>query len=268
VRNHVPVFTLALWAGCFVYPLQAQIPVRDVQAFEGPWECRNTIGVAGVFITALSFLGSKTDQQDVTSQAFNIRVYQRQGKQEHSGYFSPSTGLDRSKRLIIHFKDGTDIPPFDLDVSFDPSAGHWTGYWSFCDKSPEVVLERPRPDEGIQPSAFVGDWEGYPDPTAKLPSASGTLHIRQSYDGGLAAWLDRTLYNDQRNGEELSVPSVTQSVIALVPVNPLGPKYRYEGTLSSDGKQMSGQWRTDPPGVGSLNAPTLYRLLNQSKGRN
>jgi hypothetical protein len=277
VSNRVAILTIVLCAGFLVYPLQAQISIRDLQALEGPWECRNPIGAAGVFITANTLLTQKSGQQDITSQSIGIRVYQRQGEQEHGGYFSPNTGLDGStvfdgKRLIVHFKDRTDIPPFDLDVRFDPTARHWTGSWSLCDKS----LERPRPGEGVHPSAFVGDWEGYPDPTARFRGAPGTLHIRQGYDGTLTAWLDRTLsaydpraqatHIDQRNGERLSVLSATQSAIVLGTVSALGENYRYEGTLSGDGKQMGGQWHGD--GGGTLNAPTLYRLLDQSIGRN
>src|SRR5260370_1393787 len=269
--NRIPILTMVLCAGFLVYPLQAQISVRDLQALEGPWECRNPIGVAGVFVTANTFLTQKSGQQDITSQSIDIRVYQRQGEQEHGGYFSPSTGLDGStvydgKRLIIHFKDRTDFPPFDLDVRFDPTVGDWTGSWSLCDKSLEVVLERPRPGEGVHPSAFVGDWEGYPDPTARFRGAPGTLHIRQGYDGGLTAWLDRTIQTDQRNGERLSVLSATQSAIVLGTVNPWGASYRYEGTLSDNGKKMGGQWHGD--GGGTLNAPTHYRLLHHSLGPN
>jgi len=272
---------MLLWAGFLAYPLQAQISARDLQALEGPWECRNRIGAAGVFITANTLLTQKSGQQDTTSQSIDIRVYQRQGEQEHGGYFSPSTGLDGStvfdgKRLIIHFKDRTDIPPFDLDVRFDHTAGHWTGSWSLCDKSLEVVLDRPRPGEGVRPSAFVGDWEGYPDRTARFRSAPGTLHIRQGYGGTLIAWLDRILsgydpraqatHIDQRNAEQLKVLSATPRTIVLETVNAFGANYRYEGTLSGDGKQMNGQWHGD--GGGTLNAPTLYRLLDQSIGRN
>jgi hypothetical protein len=263
---------MAVSAGFLIYPLQAQISAGDLQALEGPWECRNPNGAAGVFITANTFLTQKTGRQDIPSQSIDIRVYQRQGEQEHGGYFSPSTRLDGptvfdGKRLIIHFKDRTDIPPFDLDVTFDPIAMHWTGSWSLCDKSLEVVLERPRPGEGVHPSAFVGDWEGYPDPAASFRGAPGTLHIRQGYDGGLTAWLDRTFQTDQRNGEQLRVLSVTPSAIVLRTVNASGANYRYEGTLSGDGnKKMGGGWHGD--GGGALNAPTLYRLLDQSVGRN
>jgi hypothetical protein len=123
-----------------------------------------------------------------------------------------------------------------------------------------VVLERPRPGEGVPLSTFVGDWEGYSDPTTRFRGALGTLHIRQRYDGALTAWLDRTIQTDQRNGERLSVLSATQSAIFLGTVNSWGAKYKYEGTLSGDGKRMGGQWHGD--GGGTINAPTRYRLLD------
>jgi len=284
VSTRVPILAMILGTvglGCLVCPLQAQIPVRDLLVLEGPWECRNPVGIHGVFVTALTSLTEKGSQEDITSQSINIRVYERQGGQEHSGYFSLSGDPNRSavfenQRLIIHFKDRTDVPPFDLDVRFDPATQHWSGLWSLCDKSQDVVLERPRPKEGVHPSTFVGDWEGCADPTAKFRGAPGTLHIRQGYDGGLTAWLDRTLsgydprtrstHADQRNGEQLSVLSATRSAIVLGTVNSLGANYRYEGTLSVDGKGLGGQWHSGSGGT--LNAPTLYRLVDQSIGGN
>lgn len=270
VSNRITFLTMLIGAGSFVYPLQAQISVRDLQALEGPWECKKPIGGAGVFISADTLLTQRNDRPEITSQSIDIRVFQRQGEQEQGGYFSPSEGIDAStvfdgKRLIIHFKDRADISPFDLDVKFDPTASYWTGSWSLCDKSHKVVLERPRPQQEVQASAFVGDWDGHPDPTPSFRGAPGTLHIRQGYDGVLFAWLDRTIQGDQRNGERWSVRSSTQSAIVLATISGFGADYWYEGTLSGDGKQMRGQWHGD--GGGTLNAPTLYRLLNQSTDR-
>jgi hypothetical protein len=264
VIHRVPVFIMVLCAGFLVYPLRAQISVHDVQALEGPWECRNSNGVAGVFITTNTL---------PTSQSSNILVYQRRGEQEHDGTFGASTGRDGSavfdgKRLIIH-KARTEAIQFDLDVSFDAAADHWTGSWSLCDQPLDVVLERPHAVDGVHPSAFVGDWEGYPDPTARFPGAPGSLHVRQSYDGRLTAWLDRTIHNDQRNGEQLRILSATQSVIVLETINSSGARYRYEGNLSGDGKKIAGQWRGGLGGLGgTLNAPTLYRLLGPHQSTN
>ena len=64
-----------------------QIPVHDLQHLVGPWECRTPSGIHGVFITATTLLTEKSRQQDITSQSVNIRVYERQAGEEHSGYF-------------------------------------------------------------------------------------------------------------------------------------------------------------------------------------
>jgi hypothetical protein len=286
VSARVPILAMILGAvglGCLVCTLQAQTPVRDLQVLEGPWECRNRIGIHGVFISALTSLTEKGSQQGITSQSISLRVYERKEGQEHSGYFSPSgdpngSTVFESKRLIIHIKYPTDIPAFDLDVRFDPAIRHWSGFWSLCNKSQDVVLSRPRPKEGVHPSTLVGNWEGYSDPTTRFRFAPGTLHISQGYDGSLTAWLDRTLsrydpraqstHADQRNGEQLSVLSATHVAIVLETVNPLGANYRYEGTFSGDGKSLSGQWQSTSGSGGTLNAPTLYRLVDQSVGGN
>jgi hypothetical protein len=281
VNTRASVLAVILGVGCLVCAVQAQIPVRDLQVLEGPWECRNPVGVHGVFIAALTSLTEKGGLQEITSQSINIRVYERLGKEEHDAYFSPSHNPNgstvlESKHLVIHFKDGTDVPPFDLDVTFDTAAHKWTGAWSLCDKSQTIVLRRPHQAEGVRPSSFVGDWEGFPDPAARFRSALGTLHIRQGYDGTLTAWLDRTIsgydrqdqatHIDQRNAEQLKILSATSKAILLETVNAFGVNYRYEATLSDDGKSMGGQWQGGTGGT--LNAPTLYRLIDQSIGGN
>src|SRR6267143_1909690 len=257
LASSTPVAILAMIiAAVCVYPLRAQISASDVQAMEGPWECRAPSGIAGIFVTAVTLR---------TSPGISIRVYQRQAGQEHAGYFSPTGAPDESsalasKHLVIHFEDKAELPPFDLDIKFDPITLRWAGFSSLCDESQATILDRPRPLDGAQPSIFVGDWDGYQDPAARFHGGSGSLHIRQSYDGGLTAWLDRSLGgSDQRNGEWLIPLSTTQSAIVLgfAPGSP-GPQYRYEGTLSGDGKSITGQWLG---GVGgTLNAPMHYRL--------
>jgi len=247
---------MVLSTGFVVHPLQAQIPVHDIQALQGPWECRNSMGTAGVFITAQTPLSRQDGELRNASKSIDIRVYQRQGKTEHGRYFSPSDGstVFDGKRMIIHFEDRTGTPPFDLDVRFDQARQRWTGSFSLCDKPQDTVLDRPRAQEGPH-SAFVGDWQD---------SVTGMLHIRQDYDGGLIAWIDRTasglIHADQWNGVQLYVMSATQSAIVLEAFNSSGAHYRYVGNLSGDSKQMSGQWHSN--GGGTLNAPALYRLLS------
>ncbi len=74
LSTRVPILAMILGAvgpGCLVCPAQAQIPVRDLQVLEGPWECRNPIGIHGVFVTALTSLTEKGSQQDITAQSIN-----------------------------------------------------------------------------------------------------------------------------------------------------------------------------------------------------
>ena len=79
VNTRVPILAVILSAGCLVLPLQAQIPVRDCAVLEGPWECRNSVGIHGVFVAALTYMTEKGGQQDTTSQGISVRVYERLG---------------------------------------------------------------------------------------------------------------------------------------------------------------------------------------------
>jgi len=251
---------MLLSVGFLIPLLRAQVSVRDLKALEGAWECTGPgNSVAGIFFTAYTqsrHFSGKGGREEIKSQAVNIRVYQRQAATERSGYFSPDPGgpaVLEGEHLTIHFKDPADIPPFDLDVVFDRASEQWTGSWSLCEKSQQVILGRPRPREGASPNVFVGNWDG---------GANGAVFIRQGYDGSLTAWLDRTLVQaDKRNGEWLKVISASQTTIMLETTNPWGVKYCYTGTLSSDGKTMSGNWGGGTGGT--LNAPTLFRLIGR-----
>jgi len=111
------------------------------------------------------------------------------------------------------------------------------------------VLKRPEPDSGRTPSVFVGDWSG---DSSKPYLAPGILHIRQSADGVLSAWLDRTIsgfdpgrrsiHNEQRNGESFSVNSVTASGFLLERSGFAGVPSYYSGALSEDRRVLTGTW--------------------------
>jgi hypothetical protein len=128
-----------------------------------------------------------------------------------------------------------------------------------------VVLKRPEPNHEVAPSVFVGDWAGESVPNS--PSGPGSLHIRESLDGVLCAWLDRTIsgmdprtrliHNDQRNGEWLKVNSATDTGLILDTTNPRGPPSQFRGSLSEDHQVLTGTW--ERPGGGRLNAPDRFR---------
>jgi hypothetical protein len=233
---------------------QNQFPDRN--AIEGPWECTTPKGVAGIFLTIYTF---RTSQPNV-----NIRVYQRQKGEEHSGNFSPSatesvTALN-DNHLTIQFKGFKDSPPFDLDVRFNPAVGRWTGMWSFCENSQNAVLERPHPRDGASPNVFVGDWTA--SASSRVP-ASGSLHIRQSHDGRLTAWLDRTFAGSEQRYAEWLIPlRADEDVIVLDTAPGLpGPHYRFDGKLIEERNAIAGEWIGCHGGT--LNAPTHFQRVTQ-----
>lgn len=99
------------------------------------------------------------------------------------------------ERLRIHFTDVTDLKPFDLDldITFSPTSNEWPGTWSRPGQNLHVVLKRPEPNPGVTPRVFVGDWAGESAPNSLPYFAPGSLHIRESLDGVLSAWLDGTI---------------------------------------------------------------------------
>jgi hypothetical protein len=146
-----------------------------------------------------------------------------------------------------------------LDVTFDASAHLWTGTWPRDGQPRDVVLERPHPP-GSAASPFAGEWEG-------LQGAPGLqrrnrLHIAQSLDGTLTAWLDRFIaLIDQRHGELLSVESSGHDTITLETTNAGGVRDRYQGMLSEDGSTLAGGWH-GPSGAGrTFNASTSFRRI-------
>ena len=208
----------------------------------------------------------------------NIRVYHREGGKETWGYFgtkdkaSPksysmqdnhSFTLFDGQRLRIHFIDATDIKPLDLDTTFSAASVEWTGTWSRSGQSFNVVLKRPAPNPVVTPNVLVGDWIGE-SPPHFLP---GSLHIRESLDGVLSAWLDRTLsgidpkarsiHNDQRNGESLKVSSAMVTGLILDTTNPIGLPSQFRGGLSEDHHVLIGTW--ERTGGGRLSAPDRFR---------
>jgi hypothetical protein len=117
-------------------------------------------------------------------------------------------GLRRTCLCRVTFVDSA----CSLFVSppFSPTSNKWSGTWSRAGHNLHVVLTRPEPNPGAKPSAFVGDGIGESVPNSP---DRGSLHIRESLDGVLSAWLDlttwgmdlrtRSIHNEPRNGEWL-----------------------------------------------------------------
>jgi hypothetical protein len=254
----------SVWQG------EVQVPTLHPELIAGPWEVASASGIDGIFFNIETSSGSPNGRQEFDWQTINILVYRRQGGKETWGWFATkdkatpesysmqddhSYALFDGERLRIHFSDVTDLEPFDLDISFSPATQDWAGTWSRSHQNFHVVLKRPEPNPSVTPNVFVGDWAGE---SSKPYLAPGSLHIRQSRDGALSAWLDRTIaVNDQRNGELLRVYSVTASGLLLERPGDTGPSSHYRGILSEDRQVLTGTWAQ--AGGGGLNAPDRFR---------
>lgn len=263
-------------------PARPQAQTLHPEVIAGPWETRSPSGIDGIFFNIETSSRGPVSYQEIVWQTVQIRVYHRQEAKETAGWFvtnekatfesynlrdGHSFALFDGERLRIHFTDVTELRPFDLDVIFSPNAREWTGSWSRGDQAIHVVLRRPSPSAGIIPGDPVADWEGEQDGTARFPNDAGSLHIRESSDGMLSAWLDRTIsgmeprtqsvLNDQRNGELLGVISANEDTLALETTLVAGLNHSYHGSLSEDRQVLTGVW--DNAGGGRLNAPGQFR---------
>jgi hypothetical protein len=256
---------------------EAQVPTTNPDLIEGPWEMTSAFGIEGIFLSIMTGSTGSTGHEKFNWQTMDIRVYHREGGKESWGYFGTkekattesynllddhSLSLFNGERLLIHCVEATNIKPFDLDITFSPATREWSGTWSWSGQKSQVVLKRPAPSPGVTPNVFVGDWIGE-SPSYFLP---GSLHIRQSSDGTLCAWLDRTIsgvdrtgsiHNDQRNGEWLKVNSATGTALILDTTNGTGPPSQFQGSLSEDNELLTGTWVRQSGG--GLSAPTTFR---------
>jgi hypothetical protein len=261
---------------------EAQVATEHPELIAGPWEVASASGIDGIFFEIATSSSGPTGHMQFDWQTMNIRVYHREEGKETWGYFgtkdkaSPqshsmqddhSFTLFDGERLRIHFIEVTDLKSSDLDITFSPTSNEWSGTWSRSGQNSQVVLKRPEPNPGVTSTVFVGDWAGESAPNSPHYFVPGSLHIRESLDGVLSAWLDRTIsgmdpktrsiHNDQRNGEWLKVNSATDTGLILDTTNPMGPHSQFRGSLSEDHQVLTGTW--ERPGGGRLNAPDTFR---------
>jgi hypothetical protein len=249
-------------------PIYAQIPLRDLERVEGAWECVDSDGVHGIFLTSNTYSDSYGQTAQISRQTINILVYRRLHGQSQGGTFTVGSS-DKyggaafdGKLLSIHLNGQPPVsratsPPhlpfFEMEIAFDRDADRWTGAWSLCKRNGGALLERPAAGGAGKPSAFVGDWEGRVDPTAPFVGG-GSLHIRQSADGTLMGWIDRTRSSTRNVGRLLVEPISDKSVVIRF------ANGSYDAVLSNDGRNLSGQWLEENnlgPSFTSSN-PTRY----------
>jgi hypothetical protein len=260
---------------------RVQAQTLHPELIAGPWETVSASGsIDGVFFQIVTSSSSPVGRPQITGQTVDIRVYHRQERNETGGWFGTeekatpelyymqddhSFTLFDGEHLRIHFIGVSDDKPFDLDATFSPVDQAWTGTWSHSSRSQHVVLVRPSPNTAVRQSAFVGDWQ---DEASKFGD-SGTLHIRQSGDDVLSAWLDRTSSGadgqtvgiSQRNGEFLQAYSIPGTGLILETAATIGPAFHYRAKLSEDWQTITGTWSN---GSAGLSAPDKFRRVRLS----
>jgi hypothetical protein len=258
---------------------QVQVPTLRPELIAGPWETVSATGVDGVFFQFVTSSAGPSGSPQIAWQTVDIRVYHRAEAKETWGWFAASySALSESygvrddhaltefdgNRLRIHFPDTTNLNPFDLDITFSPGNQTWTGTWWHAGQTFDVLLERPDTNGRFTPSGYVGDWQG----EANTLGDSGSLHIRESQDGVLCAWLDRTTSGTdtrqivgvtERHGEFLQMYSIPGTALILEIPATIGPAIHFRGKLSEDRQVITGRWSS--AGGGGLSAPDKFRRV-------
>jgi hypothetical protein len=225
-------------------PVQTQAPTVDQESLAGFWETSENGSIDGFFLS-FAFL--------------TVRVYHRiPDPESRSGY--PTLKDFDGRRLAVA----------GFDVTFDPGRRRWNGTLTRAGQTRQVGLERPRPGPGVSIHPLAGDWAAEQDPTEILKQA-GSLHVSQSYDGTVNAWLNRLLapFDEQRYGELLDVSTENGEVRLRLTQYLTGPPLEYRGTVSPDGSRITGGWvrpgfkieRLDGrrlQDTWKLNAPTIF----------
>ena len=223
----------------------AQIPLADVRAIAGPWECRDGNGIHGIFISIHTQLTRGAVDNAIAWQTVSIRGYQRLNTgATRMGYFSvghsDSGGsvIFDGKRLVIEGSrqlSPPHLPPFSLEALLEPGRTQWSGKWSLCEPPGGTVLRRPQPGPDVVISALAGNWERQPPLTR--PNAVGeSLHIQQSTDGMKSAFQE--IVSDVYVIQELSITSPAKNTVVLRTIS--SRRQRFEGTLSADGSTLTG----------------------------
>lgn len=232
--------------------IQSQAPALDPELLAGFWETPADGGIDGLFLSFThggSISGATPDLLSEIRRTLVVRAYHRPGAAGYLGYLGPRDF------------DGRHLAVGGFDVTFEPEPRRWIGTLTHAGQAREVVLERPGPGQGVSTHPLAGDWIAEQDPTMTLKQG-GSLHITQSSDGTVSAWMNRYLapFDERRYGELLDVSTENGDVRLRLTQYLTGPPLEYRGTVASDGR-MSGSWfrvGIDQQDTWTLNAPTIF----------
>lgn len=257
--------SLTLCCAVAVVTASHRRPIAHPDQLAGAWETVRVPGIDGIFLSISTHVRDTTAQSETGSQNVQIRLYHREaGKETWGWYVAAGPGAQDEPAVLdeehLRLRAVSDGPV--IDVVFDPAKQRWTGTWTRDGKSQDVILERPRAAPGALPNHLLGDWESLPDSVDPW-RAPTRLHIYESADGAITAWMDRFIaLIDQRHGELLQVLPGEHLAIGLETTSPGGMRYRFRGAVSADGSTLAGSWqRGDGSGGGSLNAAANFRRI-------
>jgi hypothetical protein len=225
----------------------------------GAWESARVGGIDGIFLSISTHVQAATSPSETTTQNVHIRLYHREAGNETGGWYvarnvtQDEPAMFDGEHLRLHAVSDGPI----IDVRFDPGKQRWTGTWTRGGQLEEIILERPHRGPDAPANPLVGEWEGLPAAPLRAPTR---LHIYESRDGVLTAWLDRIIAPiDQRHGELLQVTASERQTIILSTTPPAGMRYTFRGALSADGSTLAGTWQSEAGAGGTLNAAATFR---------
>jgi hypothetical protein len=224
--------TLVVWSTVAAH---GQVAIAPPELLSGPWEVVHESGVDGILVMINQ--GTTTG---VTRETVQVRVSHRSGHRGTSAWYTVSPPRGGAAQL-----DGYRLTVAGLTATFDPERLRWIGEWVVDGQKREVQLERPHPANGVSLNRLCGDWEGL---LGASPAPSVRIHIVQSSDGALAAWMDISRFITERShsqifGRSMEVVSADPKSIVLQNEAPNSQTLgRFTGVLSRDGNTITGQW--------------------------
>ena len=231
---------MAVLTVCLAGPAHGQVTVATPALLSGTWEVETASGIHGILMMV-----DQGRTSGRTRETVQVRVYHRKDGRGTGGWYVVSPSPDESAQF-----DGRRLVVAGLTATFDPDTLRWTGEWVLDGDRRHVVLQRPRPAKGALLNNLCGVWEVLTEPA---PARSIRIHVVQSSDGVLTAWMDSGVVitdgtQSQHFGRSMAVVSADPKDIVLQ--NEAGTYQalgRFAGVLSSDEKTMTGRWNGRPP---------------------
>ena len=169
---------------------------------------------------------------------------------------------------VVTVTDATRSPVRETHVRVRRNAIALGGRWNRDGRTTKVVLERPHRPRGAIPNEFCGTWDEIDDEHVRPqvpghPQPLNRLHVAESGDRQLTAWMDRpVVLGGRRYGERFSVITAANRWLEIEWVHPAGPSVRFAAQRSDDDAMMAGRWIRSADGRLGLTGPTTsFRRL-------